>query len=208
MAIQMRRPRAGLAGKWTMPERRNVIKRDEAMWPKPVPVKDWMTRPVVTIRDDASVRAAIGVMKTRKIRHLPVVNTQDRLVGIVTDRDLRQMLFDPTVQEQLRDVARITERPIREVMTWGVVAVTPESGIRQAARIMYEEKIGAVPVIEGRRVVGMLTERDVLRAFAAMVREGATGVQPLEAASTGEPYEYGFTEQLWDEPGAAGGSER
>jgi acetoin utilization protein AcuB len=192
-----------------MPERRNVIRRDEATWPKPVPVKDWMTRPAVTIRDDASVRAAIEVMKARKIRHLPVVNTQGRLVGIVTDRDLRQMPFDPAVQEQLQEaVARVAERPIREAMTWGVVAVTPESGIRQAARIMYEQKIGAVPVIEGGRVVGMLTERDVLRAFAAMVREGATGVQPLEAASTGEPYEYGFTEQLSDEPGAAGGSER
>jgi CBS domain-containing protein len=192
-----------------MRERRNAIRRDEATWPKPVPVKDWMTRPAVTIRDDASVRAAIEVMKTRKIRHLPVVSTQDRLVGIVTDRDLRQMLFDPVVQEQLHEAgARITERPIREVMTWGVVAVTPESGIRQAARIMYEQKIGAVPVIEGGRVVGMLTERDVLRAFAAMVREGVTSVQPLEAPASGEPYEYGFTEQLWDEPGTAGGTER
>jgi acetoin utilization protein AcuB len=125
----------------------------------------------------------------------------------VTDRDLRQLLFDPAIREQLREAgARVLERPIRGVMTWGVVTVTPQTGIRQAARVMHEQKIGAVPVVEAGRVIGMLTEHDVLRAFAAMVRDGVTGVRPLEAASIGEPYDYGFSQLLPDESGGTSGS--
>ncbi|MBI3456940.1 MAG: CBS domain-containing protein [Candidatus Rokubacteria bacterium] len=57
-------------------------------------------------------------------------------------------------------------------MTWGVITVGPESEIRQAARIMHERKIGALPVVEHGRVVGILTETDVVKAFVQMLGEG------------------------------------
>jgi CBS domain-containing protein len=176
-----------------MARRAARIDKSVASWPKPVPVKDWMARPAVTIGAGATCREAIDLMKSRQIRHLPVVD-RERLVGIVTDRDLRQMVFDPAIQERLsQDVAVLDTRPVREAMTWAVLSVAPDTDLRQAARLMHEQKIGALPVVEGDRVVGMLTERDVLRAFAALTPQGVTRARPLEAGvGADDAYEYGF----------------
>jgi acetoin utilization protein AcuB len=177
-----------------MARRTPRIDKNVASWPKAVPVKDWMQQPTVTIRADASVHEAIEVMKARRIRHLPVVE-YGRLVGIVTDRDLRQMLFDPRIRERIgRDADILVTRTVRDVMTWGVITIGPQTGLRQAARLMHEQKVGALPVLETGRLVGILTERDVLRAFARLVPDGETRVTPLDAAATDNPYEYGFPE--------------
>ena len=175
-----------------MARRAPRIDKNVASWPKPVPVKDWMGQPAVTITADATRREAIDLMKARTIRHLPVVD-QGRLVGIVTDRDLRQVLFDPAIQESLEQAVEILEsRTVRDVMTWSVISVGPQTGLRQAARLMVEQKIGALPVVHAGRVVGVLTERDVLRAFAALTAEGVTRVTPLGVGGADGAYEYGF----------------
>ncbi|MBI2157569.1 MAG: CBS domain-containing protein [Candidatus Rokubacteria bacterium] len=185
-----------------MAQHKRTVARPAPAWPDPVPVTAWMTQPAVTIRAAAPVREAAALMKAREIRHLPVVDDTDRLVGIVTDRDLRQIVFDPAIQERLGEVAEILEGlTVREVMTWGVVTVKPATGIRQAARLMHEQKIGALPVVADGRVVGMLTERDVLRAFEALIRERVTSARPMAAApAPGALYEYGFPEPSWGEP--------
>lgn len=87
-----------------MAQRKRSATRPEPEWPDPVPVKEWMTTPVATIRAGAPVREAVELMKARQIRHLPVVDDGGRLAGIVTDRDLRQMVFDPAIQERLGEV--------------------------------------------------------------------------------------------------------
>ena len=87
-----------------MAQRKRLVRGPEAQWLDPVPVKEWMTQPVTTIGPDVPVRQAAELMKTRQIRHLPVVENDGRLIGIVTDRDLRQMIFDPAIQERLRAV--------------------------------------------------------------------------------------------------------
>lgn len=139
----------------------------EAMaWPHGLRVKEFMTRSPVTIQADALAVGAAGMMRSRKLRHLPVVDHGGRLVGIVTDRDLRQVIFDPGVQARLGQAAdALGTLPVREVMTWGVVTVRPETSIRDAAWLMREQRIGALPVVQNGRLVGILTERDVLRAF-------------------------------------------
>jgi CBS domain-containing protein len=173
-------------------ERVPSIDKNVASWPKPVPVKEWMTQPVVSTHPGASVHEAVEVMKTRGIRHLPVVE-YGGLVGIVTDRDLRQMLFDPRIQERIgRDADILVTRTVRDVMTWGVITIGPQTGLRQAARLMHEQKMGALPVVEAGRLIGILTERDLLRALAKLLPEGETRVKPLDAATTQALYEYGF----------------
>ena len=183
-----------------MMQRKRPVKRLEPEWPDPVTVKEWMSRPVTTIGADAPVRQAAELMKNRKIRHLPVVDHDDLLIGIVTDRDLRQMIFDPLIQERLGEVVEALDAlTVREVMTWAVITVRPETGIRQAMRLMREQKVGALPVVESGRVVGMLTERDILRAAEALIRERVKNVQPLaEAPDLGKLYEYGFPEPSWE----------
>lgn len=151
-------------------------------WPEGVRVKDYMTRSPVSVRPDVSVRAAAGTMRARKIRHLPVVEG-GHLVGIVTDRDLRQVIFDAGIQARLgRAADALATLTVRDVMTWGVVTVRPESKIRDAARLMREQRLGALPVVQAGRLVAILTERDVLRAF-----EEALGTDALT-----RPYRWAF----------------
>ena len=185
-----------------MAQRKRLVRGPEPEWPDPMPVKEWMTQPVTTIGADAHVRQAAELMKTQKICHLPVVENDGRLIGIVTDRDLRQMIFDPAIQERLGDVVEaLGALTVREIMTWAVITVQPESGLRQAARLMREQKVGALPVIEAGRIVGMLTERDLLRAFEERIRDQVKGMHPLaEARALGKLYEYGFPEPSGGEP--------
>ena len=141
---------------------------------KPMRVKDRMTRPAVTVRVETLVRDAAALMRTRGVRHLPVVDRSRRPVGMVTDRDLRQIIFDPAMQERLAGTREALDGlTVGEVMTWGAVTVGRDTDIRDAARLMYARKIGALPVVGVAAVVGILTETDVLRAFVDVLGEGA-----------------------------------
>ncbi|MBI3107155.1 MAG: CBS domain-containing protein [Candidatus Rokubacteria bacterium] len=136
-------------------------------------MRDVMTRPALTVRQDATVGVAWKLMRTRKVRHLPVLDAASRLVGIVSDRDLRQVILEPSIQEQLGNLARaFNVLTVKEVMTWGVITVRPDTEIRQAARIMHEQKIGALPVVDRGKLFGMLTGDDLFKAMVQIMDEG------------------------------------
>lgn len=163
-------------------------------WLEPMPVRNWMHPAPTVVRADTAVAVAGELMRTRKIRHLPVVDAEEHLVGIVTDRDLRQVVFDPMIQERLGEAVHALDGlAVREVMTWGVVSVRPSSDLRETAFLMHERKIGALPVVDGGRVVGILSETDVLAALNQILRQRLTEVRPLAGPPGGsEPYDYGF----------------
>ena len=164
---------------------READELDAMRWPEAgIRVKDWMARSPATIHSDALVRGAVDMMRKRRIRHLPVVDREGHLVGIVTDRDLRHVVFDPVLQDRLgADLGEaLGAFTVRDVMTWGVVTVHPESDVRHAARLMREQKIGALPVVDGDRVVGILTEADVLRVFQEVLGRGVLS----------KPYRWAF----------------
>ena len=132
-----------------------------------------MSQRVVAARPETSLGAAAKLMKARKIRHLPVVDNGGHLVGIVTARDLCQALFAPAIQDQPEELVGLLDTlAVRDVMTRGVVSVRAATSIRDAARLMHERKLGALPVVERDRLVGILTETDVLGAFQRLL--GAT----------------------------------
>jgi CBS domain-containing protein len=129
-------------------------------------VKDLMSRQVVTIGTSDSCLEAVARMHQARVRHLPVVNGEGLLVGIVTDRDLRHHLFSPQVYKDLGSISMdilLKAVPVAEIMSTDVITVTPEEELVDAARCMLEEKVGSLPVAEGGRVVGILTETDLLR---------------------------------------------
>lgn len=133
-------------------------------------VRDRMSRRVTTVRPEARLSEAAQLMRARRIRHLPVVDPAGRLVGMVTDRDLRQALFAPAVQAEAEDVLEVLEGlSVGDIMTRGVVSIRAATSIRDAARLMYERKLGALPVVERERLVGLLTETDVLGAFQELL---------------------------------------
>jgi acetoin utilization protein AcuB len=143
-------------------------------WPESIRVGDRMTPAPLTVRSTAKVADAVRLMREAKIRHLPVLDGDNRLVGIVTDRDLRQVILDPRLQERLGAglsdaLAALT---VRDIMTWTVITVRPETEIRDAARLLHQRKIGALPVVKNDRLIGILTETDVIRTFAEILGEG------------------------------------
>jgi acetoin utilization protein AcuB len=111
-------------------------------------VGDIMVKPVVTATPNASVAEARRLLEKARVRHLPVLDG-GLLVGIVSDRDLRS--------------ARDEAVPLREIMTRTVFVLTPDTSIRRAARLFRERRFGAMPVLEGREVVGIVSVLDVLR---------------------------------------------
>ena len=160
-------------------------------WIATMPVERWMQHPVVTIGPDTSVNDAVAIMRERGIRHLSVLGAANRLVGIVTDRDLRQVVLDVAVRGIGDDEPPI-DLTAREVMTWGVVTVRPAADLREAARIMRERRLGALPVIDADgQVVGILTERDLIDALQAVLRERV--IRPTAtAAGPGGVYDPGI----------------
>ena len=138
-------------------------------------VKDVMTKHPFTIDPNAPLGTAMDVMRTKDLRHLPVVDETGQLIGIITDRDLRQACFAPVVAEYLsagaqqgvRQVGQTLEDlKVRNFMTWVVVTVHPDASLAHAALIMSERRVGSLPVIESGKLVGMLTERDMLEALS------------------------------------------
>jgi CBS domain-containing protein len=136
-------------------------------------VENWMRHPVVTVKPHDSVAHAREIMEKHRINQLVVVVGQ-RVVGIVTDRDLRDAspsVFEAASGRQSSDgraPERTTAVPISDVMTRNVLSVGRESSMTEAARLMQRERIGAVPVLDGSRLVGILTRSDMLRALVAL----------------------------------------
>jgi CBS domain-containing protein len=131
-----------------------------------VQVSELMSRHVVTINSAASCHDAVALMARAKIRHLPVVDAAGALVGVVTDRDLRHHLFMPGIFEAIGSVPvehLLKTVPVRDIMSAPVVSVSAGESLETAARLMLEDKVGSLPVVDDGRVVGILTETDLLR---------------------------------------------
>ena len=129
-------------------------------------VNELMSRNVVTIGASDSCREAVSRMHGARVRHLPVVSPEGGLIGIVTDRDLRHHLFAPRVLKDVGSIAVdiiLKAVPVSDVMSSPVMSVPAKADVVEAARIMLEDKVGSLPVLEGGKVVGIITETDVLR---------------------------------------------
>ena len=128
-------------------------------------VAEVMTGPLVTIQHDTTVAAAWAIMRERGVRHLPVLNGHRRLLGMLTDHDLRRVVLERCQEEGPEQLgARLAGLRVDEIMTWAVVTVTPDRDLRDAARMMRDYVVGALPVVDADRVVGMVTATDVIQA--------------------------------------------
>jgi CBS domain-containing membrane protein len=131
-------------------------------------VRDVMTADVTTLKRNDKLTLADDIMRLGRIRHLPVVDDDDQLlVGIVSQRDLfRDALahalgYGRHAQRKILDTLSV-----KEVMTSDVTTTSPDTSLIEAARILTERKIGCLPVVENRRLVGILTEGDFVALIA------------------------------------------
>ena len=136
-------------------------------------VREWMTKDPVTADPSTSIKAAWKLMQERRIRHLPVVE-EGRLVGIVTDRDLRRVLPSPATSLEIHELHYLLDKlTLAEVMTKDVITTTPFTAVADAARTLLRNRIGALPVVEGGTLVGILSQTDVLEALTSAAEAGA-----------------------------------
>ena len=138
-----------------------------------------MTREVVTIEKESGIFEAYEKMKQNRIRHLPVVDAQDRLIGMVTDRDIRsvmpyELFKDPDLQKIEENT--VADMQIGDVMTTQPVHISPTSTIQDALLLFEEMRIGALPVVDDDGLLlGIISVRDLLRAFTNVLGIGDPG---------------------------------
>lgn len=134
-------------------------------------VRSRMTSDVLTVGPETTIAEALGITRANRIRHLPVVEGE-RLVGLVTDRDLRLAMPPIWAEEQDELQAALRTRRVKEVMTSRIITVAADTPIEDAARLLYTHHIGCLPVLDDDRLAGILTETDLLRAFAELFGTG------------------------------------
>jgi CBS domain-containing protein len=131
--------------------------------------EDIMSSPVITVRRDTPVKAAIGLVTSHGFTALPVVEDDDRLVGIVTEADLVRDRVIPNPRTLIwREEAPTTPPPqtVGEVMTAPATSVRQAADAAEVAKVLLDAHIRCVPVVDGARVVGIISRRDLLKTLA------------------------------------------
>ena len=135
-------------------------------------VRELMTGALITARPDMPVLDARHLMIEKRIRHLLVTNESGELLGIVTDRDIRLNLPSQATSLSVWELNYLLTRlMVGKVMTQSVITVGPDRKVRDAALLMLDHRIGALPVVDGGRLIGIVTETDLLRAFVRSADE-------------------------------------
>ncbi len=127
-------------------------------------VRDWMSQPPICIADSTTLPEARRLMHRRRVRRLPVLDSDGRLVGIVTEGDINR-ISDSQAHDmrQYNLYHRVVDLPVRDFMTRTVITVGPDDPVIAVAQLLLHHRIGGVPVIDEGRVIGVITESDLFR---------------------------------------------
>jgi CBS domain-containing protein len=129
-------------------------------------VRELMTGALITVPPDMPVLEARQLMVEQRIRHLLVTSDSGELLGIVTDRDIRLNLPSQATSLSVWELNYLLGKlTVDKVMTGAVITIGPDRQARDAAELMLDHKIGALPVAEAGRVIGIVTETDLIRAL-------------------------------------------
>jgi CBS domain-containing protein len=163
-------------------------------------VRDWMTLKPVAVREDAAAVEALDTMVERGIRHLPVVDGDNSVLGVLSIDDLRGAFpfeiswkrpLDPEQRDEVWDVS------VSDAMTWAPHTVHPEAALEDAVRLLAEHRIGCLPVVDARdELVGILSETDALRALGTFLDSGSA-----RTATPRKDEAESLVDELWAERG-------
>jgi acetoin utilization protein AcuB len=141
-------------------------------------VRDWMTREPLVVSPKTSVSEALTTMRQHRVRHLPVVKKGHTLVGVVTRADLLQVSPSPATSLSVWEINfLLAKMQVRDAMTTDVIVVDQECPLEEGALVMAEHKIGCLPVVEGKRLIGIITETDLFNIFTEQLGARKTGVR-------------------------------
>lgn len=114
---------------------------------------------IYTLHPTATIREALELLNTKHIRHIPIIDNEQQVVGIVSDRDVRDA--SPSVLDLNAD-QDVLKKPIRSIMSYPVITIHPLDFVEDIAKIFYDEAFGCLPVVSEGKLVGIVTEKDML----------------------------------------------
>jgi acetoin utilization protein AcuB len=130
-------------------------------------VANWMTKSVLTIKPHDTLKQAREVMTKHRVNQLPVVG-DDKVVGIVTDRDIRDAYPSSMRLMRGKEIDEFADSyTVEEVMTYNVITISPDASLREAAQRVRKQRFGAVPIVDHGKLVGIITRSDLLDAALA-----------------------------------------
>ncbi len=141
-------------------------------------VKNRMTKNPITVKPDLPIAEALEWMRREKVRHFPVVNKQGKLVGVIARDDLLYASPSPVTSLSMWEVTYLMSQvTVKEAMTEDVITTTEDTPLEEAARVMFDHKIGCLPVMRDGTVVGIVTESDLFEAFLELFGGHDKGVR-------------------------------
>lgn len=151
-------------------------------------VKNWMTTDVITLAHDRSMMKAAKLMKDNEISRLPIVDDEGILVGIISDRDIKEASPSKATTLDMHELYYLlSEIKVKDIMSRKVVTVSIEDTVEKAAVVMEEKKIGGIPVVDAeKKCVGIITNTDVFKVLINITGVMDGGVQ-IGLALSNEP---------------------
>ncbi len=141
-------------------------------------VRDCMTRNLITITQDTPVHVALRLMKDKKVRRLPVLDSRGSLTGIVSENDLLKVSPSAATTLSMWELPELLAKiMVEKVMTRSVITVAEDTPLEEAARIMADNRIGGLPVMDGQSLTGIITETDLFKVFLTQLGARRPGVR-------------------------------
>ncbi len=146
-----------------------------------------MTRNPITVTTDTAIDEALKLMRDKKVRRLPVLNNKGDLVGIVAEKDILYASPSPATSLSIHEIHYLVSRiKVSEIMTKSVITVTDDTPLEEAARVMADNQIGALPVLHDSKLVGIITETDLFKIFLELLGAREPGVRLTVAVPEGK----------------------
>ncbi len=137
-----------------------------------------MTPNPIIISPDAAIDEALKLMRDKKVRRLPVLNEKGELVGIVAEKDILYASPSPATSLSIHEIHYLVSRiKVKEIMTKNVISVTDDTPLEEAARVMADNQIGALPILHDSKLVGIITETDLFKIFLELLGARERGVR-------------------------------
>ncbi|MEH7524122.1 acetoin utilization AcuB family protein [Bacillus sp. JJ1503] len=138
-------------------------------------VEEIMWTEVVALSKDDSIAKAIKLMNEKKIRHLPIIDENQRLIGLVTDRDIRDAT--PSILFETEKFKELLQNPLKMIMKTDIITGHPLDFVEEISAILYEHRIGCLPILKDDKLVGIVTETDLLRTLVELTGAHQPGSQ-------------------------------
>jgi acetoin utilization protein AcuB len=152
-------------------------------------VEKIMNKNFIALTSEDTIKLALNTMKQRRIRHIPIVTDDQSLIGIISERDVKDA--SPSIF-QLELTEDFLNKPIKSIMTTNVITGHPLDFVEELAAVLIENKIGCLPILQENKLVGMLTETDLLNTFVKLT--GAD--QPASHIEVKVPNKAGMLAEL------------